>query len=293
VLANGDIQLIVIATPNYTHFDLSCRALKAGKHVVIDKPMATTSVEAQALVKLAKAKKRIVSVFQNRRWDADFRTLRKIIKDNLLGDLSCFQSNFDRFRPEVKKRWREQAGTGSGLWFDLGSHLTDQVIFLFGAPSTVCADFAVQRQGAEAVDYFHVILGYGKMRVILHGSSLVAADGPRFAVHGTAGSYVKHGLDVQEDCLKRGEIPTASDWGDDPRLGTLYLADGSTDLIPNLSGAYPQYYQVIHDAIVHGKPNPVDPDDALDVIKVLELAERSAKQGTTLAMKKSWQHDES
>lgn len=274
-----EIDLIVIATPNPTHFDLARKALDEEKHVVVDKPFTNTVAEAAQLVALAASRRRLLSVFQNRRWDADFLTLRKLLADNLLGDVVHFESHYDRYRPEPRQRWREQPVPGGGLWFDLGPHLVDQAMQLFGLPDGIYADLEVQRPLGQTTDYFHVVLRYGRSRVILHGASLVAAETPRFTVHGALGSYTKFGMDTQEESLKRGEIPGSAGWGQDPRMGTLVTKrdDGfETRQVPNIPGNYLAYYEGIRDAITAGGPNPVTPQDAFSVITVIEAAVKSS-----------------
>ena len=287
VLAQAHLDLVVIATPNDTHADLARRALQAGRHVVVDKPFTLTLAEAQGLATLAASAGRVLSVFHNRRWDADFLTLSRLVADGSLGEVLALESRFDRFRPQVRQRWREAAVPGGGLWYDLGPHLVDQALRLFGPPDAVYADLALQRPGAEAVDYCHVLLRYPRCRVLLHASMLVAGDSPRFAAYGTRGSYLKHGLDPQEDALKRGECPGGPGWGQDPRPGLLATAapDGTvtTTPVPGEPGDYPAYYAGIRDAILGQGPNPVPSAEAVEVTAVLELALESARQGRKLA----------
>ncbi len=274
-----EIDLIVIATPNITHFDLASKALKAGKHVVIDKPFTNTVAEATELIILARKQRRLLSAFQSRRWDADFLTLRKVLADGALGEVAHFESHYDRYRPEPRQRWRELPGPGSGIWFDLGAHLADQALQLFGPPEAIYADLEMQRPGGQAVDYFHVILRYARNRVILHGASLVVAESPRFVVHGSLGSYTKFGMDPQEEAFKRGEIPGSPGWGQDPQPGTLLTKKGDgfeTRQVPNVPGNYLTYYEGIRDAISHGAPNPVTAEQALGVINVLETGVKSS-----------------
>jgi predicted dehydrogenase len=274
-----EIDLIVIATPNIAHFDLANKALNAGKHVVVDKPFTNTVAEGTELIRLARSRGRLLSVFQDRRWDSDFLTLRKVLADRALGEVAHFESHYDRYRPEPRQRWREQPGPGSGIWFDLGSHLVDQALQLFGPPEAVYADLEMQRPRGEAVDYFHAILRYGRSRVILHGASLVVAEIPRFVVHGALGSYIKFGMDPQEEALKRGEIPGNPGWGQDPQTGTLITkkGEGFQKLqVPNIPGNYLAYYQGVRDAIALGGPNPVPPEEGLAVINVLETGVKSS-----------------
>ena len=196
--ADPDIDLLVISTPNETHFPLARAALEAGKHVVIDKPFAVTTDEADGLIALAKARGRMLTVFQNRRWDGDFRTVRALVDSGRLGDIMLCEMSWDRFRIDLRDSWKDAGGEGTGLFFDLGSHLIDQALLLFGPPEAIAADLAVQRPQAVADDYFSLTLHYGARRVVLGCSTLVAAPRPRFALHGTQGSFVKHGLDPQD-----------------------------------------------------------------------------------------------
>jgi predicted dehydrogenase len=281
VFGDPHVELVVIATPNITHFDLARRALLAGKHVVVDKPFTNTVAEARELIRLAHAGGRLLSVFHNRRWDADFLTLRRVIASAELGRIVHFESHYDRYRPEVVSRWREQPGPGSGIWFDLGAHLADQALQLFGPPEAVMADMAMQRDHAVAVDYFHVLLRYTGICVVLHGSNLVAEPARRFEIHGVKGSYVKAGMDTQEPALRRGERPGGPGWGADPEDGTLTVwKDGTPEArpYPTLPGNYRAYYEAIRGAICEGSANPVTPEQSVGVIEVLELACRSAEQ---------------
>lgn len=281
VCKNPAIGLVVIATPNTSHFELTQKSLAAGKHVVVDKPFTLTVVDAEKLLGQAAAARRILCVFQDRRWDGDFITLRRLLHEGLLGEVTHFASHYDRYRPEVRKRWRETPGPGSGIWFDLGPHLIDQALQLFGSPDSLFADLAIQKKGGSTVDYFHVIMRYGTRRVILHGESFVSADLPRFIVHGTLGSYVKSGMDSQEEALKRGEKPGSPQWGADSRPGTLYTWKDSqleARRVPALAGNYAGYYEAVRDAITKGAPNPTTPQDILGVMTVLELGVRSSEE---------------
>jgi predicted dehydrogenase len=280
IFSDPQVDLVVIATPNQTHFDLAQRALRAGKHVVVDKPFTTTVAEAGELIAFAKQSRKLLSVFHNRRWDADFLTLKSLLRENRLGEVVHFESHFDRYRPEVQPRWRELPGSGSGVWFDLGPHLADQALQLFGPPEAICGDLVAQRKGAKTDDYFHVVMRYGTRRVILRAGSLVAAETPRFTVDGTQGSYTKFGLDSQEDALKRGETPGSPGWGEDPRDGELVTPESSgahTSRVRTLAGNYLKYYEGVRDAILKSAPNPVPPEEALQVMAVLEAAMESSR----------------
>lgn len=279
--ADPSIGLIVVATPNTSHFELTQKSLAAGKHVVVDKPFTLTAADAEKLLAQAAAARRILSVFQNRRWDGDFSVLRRLLREGSLGEVTHFESHYDRYRPEVKHRWREIPGPGSGIWFDLGPHLVDQALQLFGLPDAIFADLAAQRKRGSTVDYFHVLLRYGPLRVILHGESFVSADLPHFIVHGTLGSYVKFGLDSQEEALKQGKKLGGPGWGADPRPGTLSTWKGEvlqTAAVPTIPGNYAGYYEAVRDAIVKGAPNPTSPQDVLGVMTVLETAVRSSEE---------------
>lgn len=279
IFSDREIDLVVIATPNMTHFDFAKQALEADKHVVVDKPFTTSVAEARELVTLSKRRGRLLSVFHNRRWDSDFLTVKDLLRQKLLGEVVHFESHFDRYRPQVQQRWRELPGPGSGVWFDLGPHLADQALQVFGAPDAIYADIVAQRKAAKTDDYFHVVMRYANRRVILHAGSLIAAESPRFMLHGTNGSYVKFGLDPQEDALKAGKAPGSPGWGEDPRDGELFTHTyGSvhTTKVPTLKGNYLAYYEGVRDAILKGGANPVTPVEALQVMVVLETAVESA-----------------
>ncbi|WP_421191785.1 oxidoreductase [Aeromonas enteropelogenes] len=289
VLSDNTVDLVVIATPNDTHAPLARQALLAGKHVVIDKPFALDLAEAKALVELAEKQQRLLSIFHNRRWDGDFLTVRRLLAEGTLGQIAQFESHFDRYRPEVRQRWREAGGPGSGLWFDLGPHVLDQALQLFGLPDWLQADLAGQRPGSLSDDYFHVVLGYGEMRVVLHGSCLVSATMPRFIIHGSAGSFIKFGMDVQEEQLKLGKRPPAADWGVDSEPGQLSrIRDGQLqhELVTGEAGDYGAYYRGVCAAILGEGANPVPAGEALTVMALLELARESHRSGKRLACQK-------
>ncbi|MEN5015608.1 oxidoreductase [Erwinia sp. Eh17-17] len=282
------LQLIVIPTPNDTHFPLAKAALNAGKHVVVDKPFTVTLSQARELDALAKSKGLLLSVFHNRRWDSDFLTVKALLAEGTLGDVRYFESHFDRFRPQVQQRWREQQGPGSGIWYDLGPHVIDQALQLFGSPVAINVDTADLRPGAVTTDYFHATLIYPQRRVVLHASMLVAAESPRYQVHGTLGSYVKYGLDPQEDRLKSGARPPQEDWGYDMRDGVLTLAEGEglvEKTLLTIPGNYPAYYAAIRDAVNGVGENPVKAEEAIQVMELIELGLQSAAKRQTLSLK--------
>lgn len=275
ILLQADIDAIVIATPNHTHFELARQALLAGKHVVVDKPLTVAASQAHELKVLAQERGLVLSAFHNRRWDADFLTLRALIASGQLGELQSLESNFDRYRPEVRSRWREQAGAGTGLWYDLGPHLLDQALQLFGRPDSIEASMERQRPGAQAVDAFHVSLRYPLLQVTLNAGMLVRDETPRYVLKGSAGSYTKYGLDTQEAALKEGASPLDASWGHDPRNGVLQLYagnEGVSSVVPNITGDYRQFYRGFRDAILFDKANPVSPEDAVTNMELIELA---------------------
>ncbi|SFN55390.1 oxidoreductase [Xenorhabdus japonica] len=280
-----NIDLIVIPTPNDTHYPLAQKALAAGKHVIVDKPFTITVEQAQSLKKQAEEANLLLSVFHNRRWDSGFLTVQSIIKENKLGTLKYYESHFDRYRPSVRQRWREAAGAGSGIWYDLGPHLLDQAVQLFGKPQAITTDLGMIRPSAETADYFHAQLIYPDLKVVLHATMLAAAESPVYTLHGMAGSYTKYGFDPQEERLKAGERPPRADWGYDARNGYVTLSQGEdlvTQVIPTMPGNYGAYYAAVRDAILFGKPNPVTASEAILIMKLIEAGEKSAKEQRTI-----------
>ena len=282
-----NIDLIVIPTPNDTHFPLAKAALEAGKHVVVDKPFTVTLSQARELDALAKSFGRLLSVFHNRRWDSDFLTVKSLINEGSLGEIAWFESHFDRYRPQVRNRWREQAGPGSGIWYDLGPHLLDQAVNLFGLPVSLTVDLAQLRPGAQTTDCFHAILSYPQRRIVLHASMLAAAETARYIVHGTRGSYVKFGLNPQEERLKNGERLPQEDWSYDMRDGVVTRFEGEEQVEETLltqPGNYPAYYAAIRDALNGTGENPVPASQAIQVMELIELGIESAKHSATLCL---------
>jgi len=284
LLADPDIELVVVASPNTTHVPFARAALRADKHVVIDKPFAPTLAEADALIALAEEKGRLLSVFHNRRWDDGFRTARHCIDQGMVGNVAHYEVHFDRFRPAIKQGWREQPLKGSGLLYDLGPHLIDQALVLFGLPQAVTADVLTQRPQAVMDDYFHVILDYGRVRAVLHAATLVYRPGPHFILHGDAGSFTKFGLDPQEAALKAGQRPGMPGWGGTMEHGVLARADGTETTVETLPGCYEAYYAGIAASLRDGAPPPVTGGEARDVMLVLEAAFRSATERHTVAV---------
>jgi scyllo-inositol 2-dehydrogenase (NADP+) len=285
LITASEVELVIITAPNDVHFHLAKLCLENDKHVVLEKPMVTKSSEAKQLVELAGNRCLALSVFHNRRWDGDFLTAKKIIEEKLVGDIRYFESHFDRFRPDVRKRWREMPGLGNGIWFDLGSHMVDQAVCLFGLPESLTARCLSIRKNSEVTDYFHVLLHYRELEAVLHASSLSAAPNKRFHIEGTRGSYIKYGFDPQEAQLKNGMSPLETGFGIEEReeFGTLY---NGTDAVKvnTEAGCYQEYYSGIAKAINNKGVCPVKCGDALNIIKIIELAEFSSRTGKTVAL---------
>jgi len=279
----ADIDLVVIATPNHTHFPLAQAALRAGKHVVVDKPMTPSLSEARELDATARAQGRLLSVFHNRRWDSDFLSVRQAMDEGLIGEIRHFESRIERFRPQVRERWRERPGPATGLWWDLGPHLVDQALMLFGRPDTVQANLARQRSGATTDDWAHVVLGFGPIRAVLHAGMLAAIPGPRFVIHGTRGSLIKAQPDRQEQQLIAGVWPGDPQWGTDADPLQWRCDDGPTQTRTAMAGDQSRFYAELADTITNNAPNPVPPDEAIGVMSVMEAAMRLASDGRVVA----------
>lgn len=275
-------DLVVVASPNATHFEIAKAALQADKHVVIDKPFTSSVAEAKDLIALAADRGLKLTIFHNRRWDSDYLTARSVLPR--LGLVPLFEAHWDRFRTEIREGWKEQPDQANGLLPDLGSHLVDQALQLFGTPDAVQADLAKQRQSTQVDDYFSLVLFYGEMRAVLSASTLIAEPRPRFAIHGIQGSFVKHGLDPQEQQLKDGADPLSPGFGVDPNDGRFTRPDGSGDQVPSLRGCYPAFYEQVANAVLDGGDVPVPASEALQVMRIIELAKQSAREGRRILM---------
>ncbi|MET0251319.1 MAG: oxidoreductase [Novosphingobium sp.] len=275
LLANPAIDLVIVSSPDDHHAEHALAALGAGRHVVVDKPFATTLDDARDIAKAAERAGRLLTVFHNRRWDADFLTLQRLIGEGALGEVVEFESRFDRWRPVPAAVWKEARPGGS--WLDLGPHLVDQALVLFGRPEAITADLAGLRDGAPAPDWFHAVLRYPERRVLLHSSKLCAANTLRLAVHGTRGSWIKHGVDTQEAATVAGHPPGGPDWGCDPVEGLLTCSAEPAVTVANERGDYLGFWKALA-AAVHGEgPNPVSAAEALAVMEVLDAGLRSAE----------------
>ena len=289
LLAIKEIQLIVIATPNDTHFPIARQCLTAARDVVVDKPFATTLEEANSLVQLARASGRLVTVYQNRRYDGDFEAIRQLVAADTLGRIVRFETTYDRYRPQLKPdAWRETRRPGSGILFDIAPHLIDHALVLFGLPEAVTADVRIERENALADDAFDITLHYpSSMRAVLRSSILAAALRPRFVVFGTEGSFVKQSFDPQESNLRYGKIPLNTPWGWEPEenWGILTVPSGDSfeqRRIPSANCDYRDYYANVRDALLGKATIAVTTEWALNVMRLLELACESSEKRCTI-----------
>jgi scyllo-inositol 2-dehydrogenase (NADP+) len=278
LLADPGIELVVVNTPNYTHFDYTRRALEAGKNVIVEKPFTVTVAEGEELLALAEEKGLLLSVYHNRRFDSDYKVVKRVVDEGLLGTIVEAEFHFDRYKEDLSpKVHKETPGPGTGALYDLGSHLIDQALQLFGMPEAVFADIRVVRQASHVDDYFEVLLYYPDKRVRLHSSYLVREALPAYQLHGTKGSFIKTKSDVQETDLQANRSPADPAWGREPdaERGLLHTErDGSVrkEFLPSESGRYLAYYDGIYQALRHQGPNPVPAADGLDVIRVITAA---------------------
>lgn len=289
IIGADDIDLVVIATSNDVHAMLAEEALKAGKHVVVDKPFTNTSADADRLLRIAREQGRLLSVHHNARWNSDFLTVKKLLEKGDLGRLVNFEVRYDRFRNFLRDNWREDDAPGSGIWYDLGSHLIDQALVLFGHPVAVTGDLRKQRDGSRTVDDFMVVLHYPdeRFRVTLRGALLVKEPSPRYSIYGEQGAFVKYGIDPQEAALREGKTPDLSGWGEEPEdiWGKLHLDRDGESVIQTLKsepGNYPAFYQNVYDAIVGKAPLIVKAEEARNVIRIVELGIQSWEEKRTV-----------
>lgn len=294
IIHADDIDLVVVATSNDMHYPLTRAALLASKAVVVEKPFTNTSAEADELIQLAEDGGLLLSVHHNARWNSDYLTVKDVLATGVLGRLVSFEARYDRFRNTLKENaWREEDLPGSGILYDLGAHLIDQSIELFGLPQAINADLRKQRTGAKAVDDFELILHYPQLKVSLRGGMLVKEPSPRYALYGLNGAFVKYGIDPQEAALKAGKSPKGDpDWGKEPEriYGKLNLlaADGTDEIryVKSKQGNYPAFYQNVYEALVGESELVVKPRQARNVIRVIELAEQSWAERRTVDISK-------
>ncbi len=281
VLEDKEVELVIVNTPTFTHFEYAKKALLSNKHIIVEKAFTTTVAEAEELKAIAEQKQRKLSVFQNRRWDSDFKTVRQVISDGLLGDIVEATLCFDRYNTGLsKKAHKENPGPGAGIVYDLVPHLADQALVLFGMPRAVFADFMINRLESQVEDYFEVLLYYKTFRVRLMAGYFKLESAPSYQLHGTKGSFLKSRADVQETNLLQGMKPDAAGYGIEPidEQGLLHMEkDGKIirERIPTLSGNYMDYFDGVYQSITAGKPLPVSAEDGVRVIKIIEAAYQS------------------
>ncbi len=288
ILKDKAVDLVIVNTPNALHFSMAKEALEAGKHVVVEKPFVIHAEEARELVKLAHKKKKLLTVFQNRRLDSDFLTIRKVLEANLLGNLAEYEAHYDRFRNFVTPNtWKEDAGPGSGILYNLGAHMIDQALVLFGLPAALTAKLSIQREGAKTFDSYHIIMDYQQFYVVLKSSYLVRDEGPRYKLLGHLGTFTKYGTDPQEEALKAGKSPDIPEWGKENSTlwGTIDTeVEGlhCKGTIESLPGNYQLFYDNLHQAISEQGDLLVKPEEALQVIRLIELSVQSHKENRTM-----------
>ena len=291
IIDDPEIDLVIVTSPNTEHFRWAREALVAGKHVVVEKPFTVSVAEADELIEIAKQQGKILTVYHNRRFTSDTKTVRKILESNILGEIVDYESHFDRFRAEPRPggAWREDPLPGSGIFYDLGSHLIDQALWFFGMPLAVTADIDSQRPWAKADDHFDVRLHYASFTATLKSSMLCKIPGPTYLIHGRNGSYVKYGLDVQEAMLDNGAIPQGKDWGREPESiwGNIRVDCKGVKIegkVESEQGDYRDYFINLRDAINGKAEIAVKPEEARNVIQIIEIAFKSSKEKRTIVL---------
>ena len=284
LLEDRAVELVIVNTPNYTHYEYCKKALEAGKHVVVEKPFTVTEEEGEALILLAKEQGRLLSVYHNRRYDSDFKIIRRVVEEGQLGEIVEAEFHFDRYRLELSpKQHKEVPGPGTGALYDLGSHLIDQALQLFGMPQALFADIRIIRPASQVDDYFELLFYYPHKRVRLRCSYLVREALPGYILHGSRGSFIKAKTDIQETALLKGQLPGSPEWGKEPEneKGLLHTEKEGRVLreyIPSLQGNYMEYYDGIYNSIRNGHPLPVSGEEGLEVIRIIQAAFKSNEQ---------------
>lgn len=290
ILTNSAIELVVVNTPDQFHYEMVKQALLSGKHVVVEKPITQNSKQAEELIRIANEKNRVFTVYQNRRWDGDFRTVQKVLKDNKLGRIIEFESHYDRYRTTITpETWKEAKDDFGGVLFNLGSHMIDQVYVLFGKPLAVTAHLKIVRTGGKVIDYYDIRLEYNGFSAILKCSYLVKNPGPRYSIYGEFGTFHKWGIDPQEELLKAGKLPVGKNWGTEPESdwGTLHFENNGVDYIEKIEtipGNYNVFYDNVYDSIRNGAELFVKPEEALDVLKIIESCVLSNQLKKTITL---------
>jgi scyllo-inositol 2-dehydrogenase (NADP+) len=283
MLADDLLELVIINTPNYTHYEYAKKSLEAGKHVIVEKPFTIDVQQAMDLIGIAKKQNKVLSVYQNRRYDSDYKTIKKVLSENLLGELVEVEMHFDRYREELSpKEHKETPGPGAGILYDLGSHLIDQALQLFGKPEKIFADIRIIRPQSKVDDYFELLLYYPKLRVRLKASYIVREALPGYILHGLKGSFIKPKTDVQETLLKEGVIPGKKDWGTEPEtekglLHTDIKGKEVIEFITSEQGNYNDYYQAMYEAIRNNQPVPVTAEEGAEVVKIIMASFKSSE----------------
>jgi scyllo-inositol 2-dehydrogenase (NADP+) len=281
LLADDSIQLIVVNTPDVTHYAFVKQALLSNKHVIVEKPFVFTAKEGEELVALAKTRERMLCVYQNRRWDGDFLTVAKVVQSGVLGRIVEFQSAYQRYRKYIQQgTWKEKADHRVGLTYNLGSHMIDQAVVLFGTPTAVYADIDRLREGTEVDDYYHIQLIYPQLKVSLRAGYLMREETPRYILHGTNGSFIKYGLDPQEEALKQGISPNNVGWGCDEEKTYGILNTDISGLhfrgkIETIPGNYLSFYEDVYQSLTNGQKPQTDASGVIDVIRIIEAAFKS------------------
>jgi scyllo-inositol 2-dehydrogenase (NADP+) len=282
ILEDPDVELVIVNSPDHLHLEMAGSAIRAGKHVVVEKPFTLHAEHASDLISLAREKGVVLTVFHNRRWDGDFLTVKEIINSGKLGRLVDFESHFDRYRNWIQESWKDQS-TGTGTLYNLGSHLVDQAIHLFGMPDRLYCDCRMLRDGALTDDSYDLLLHYPGFKCMVRSSYLVREPGPRFILHGTQGSYLKWGIDPQEEALKSGAVPDSPQWGEESetawgKINTEHQGSRIEGKYPTIPGNYLAFYDNVYGAIRKDDPLMVPPEEAMQVIRIIEAAYLSSRE---------------
>mgnify|MGYP004701203293 CR=1 FL=1 len=290
ILENNEVELVIVNTPDKFHYEMAKQAILHGKHIIVEKPVTLRSDEANELVNLASEKGVVFTVYQNRRWDGDFRTVQKVLTENKIGRLVEFESHYDRYRTQITPdTWKEEGDEYAGVLYNLGSHMVDQVYVLFKKPKAVTAHLKIIRTGGIVTDYYDIRLEYENFAALLKCSYLVKKPGPRYILHGEFGTFYKSGIDPQEEMLKAGNLPVGDNWGTEPpaEWGTLFYEKDSTDcqeIIETLPGNYNIFYNNVFNAVRNGAELFVKPDEAVEVLKILEACIQSNREKRTILL---------
>ncbi len=290
ILQNEKVELVIVNTPDELHYEMAKQAIEAGKHIVVEKPVTHRSAEAEELTRLAKAKGLVFSVYQNRRWDGDFRTVQQVMDEAKFGRLIEFESHFDRYRTFIAPNtWKEKGDEFSGVLYNLGSHMVDQAYVLFGMPKALTAHLKIVRKNGVVSDYYDIRLEYNGFAALLKCSYLVKDQGPRYTIHGELGTFYKLGLDPQEELLKAGHLPNEENWGAEPpeEWGTLFYEEDGEDveeLVETIPGDYNIFYTNVYEAIRKGAELFVKPEETVDVLKILEACLKSNAEKRTVSL---------